>query len=260
MLSNPIVLTVVATTLLVALLIAVVIITMFASNKRNVRQEVKMAQMQLDYEKGQREIQEQVMTTVARELHDNIGQRLTFMSMQIQQQKAVNPATAGSLQPMSSMMIETIEEVRTLGRSLNSDQIAKNGLVYTIEKEVERLRQLNKYTVHWEHDKDPELSNDQTVYVFRIFQEMLNNLLKHADAKNIYLGVYGDKGFRMVVKDDGKGFDVNEMMSTAKGAGLKNIMKRADLAGLKCGIESKPAAAGGAGTTFTLEKIAQTTT
>ena len=255
MFTNPIVLTVITTTLLVALLIAVVIITMFASNRRNVQQEVKIAQMQLDYEKGQREIQEQVMTTVARELHDNIGQRLTFMNMQLQQQKAMNSAAAASLQPMSSMMVETIEEVRVLGRSLNSDQIAKNGLVYTIEKEVERLRQLDKYTVHWEHDKEPELTKDQTVIVFRIFQEMLNNLLKHAEAKNIYLSLNSEKGFRMVVRDDGKGFDVNEMMSTAKGAGLKNIMKRADLAGLKCAIESKPVAAGGSGTTFTLEKI-----
>ncbi len=170
MFSNPIVLTVLTTTLLVALLVAVVIITMFASNKRNVQQEMKITQLQLDYEKGQREVQEQVMTAVARELHDNIGQRLTFMNMQLQQQKAVSLAAAGSLLPVSNMMIETIEEVRVLGRSLNSDQIAKNGLVYTIEKEVERLRQLNKYTVHWEYDKEPELNKDQKVIVFRIFQ------------------------------------------------------------------------------------------
>ncbi len=255
MFSNPIVVTVLTTTLLVALLIAVVIITMFASNKRNVQQEMKITQLQLDYEKGQREVQEQVMTTVARELHDNIGQRLTFMNMQLQQQKAVNPAAAGSLLPVSTMMIETIEEVRVLGRSLNSDQIAANGLVYTIEKEVDRLRQLNRYTVHWEHDKEPELNKDQKVIVFRIFQEMLNNLLKHADAKNIYLSLSGEKKFKMVVKDDGKGFDADEIMKTAKGAGLKNIMKRADLAGMKCQIDSKPATEGGTGTIFTLEQI-----
>ncbi len=85
---------------------------------------------------------------------------------------------------------------------------------------------------------------------------MLNNLLKHADAKNIYLSLQGDGNFKMTVKDDGKGFDADEMMKTAKGAGLKNIMSRADLAGLKCRIDTKPVAAGGTGTTFTLEKIA----
>jgi len=254
MLSNPIVVTVLVTTLLIGLLVAVVVITMFASNKRNVQQEMKMAQMQLDYEKGQREVQEQVMTAVARELHDNIGQRLTFMNMQLQQQKATNAAAAAFLLPVSSMMIETIEEVRVLGRSLNSDQIAQNGLVYSIEREVERLRQLNKYTVHWEHDEEPALTKDQKIILFRIFQEMLNNLLKHANAQNIYLSLHGDRDFKMIVKDDGKGFDADEIMKTAKGAGLKNIMKRADLAGLKCAINTKPAAEGGTGTTFTVER------
>jgi signal transduction histidine kinase len=253
MLSNPIVLTVIVTTLLIGLLIAVVIITMFASNKKNVQQEMKMAQMQLDYEKGQREVQEQVMITVARELHDNVGQKLTFMNLQLQQQKAMNVALAQSLQPVSEMMIETIEEVRVLGRSLNSEQIAKNGLLYTIEKEADRLRLLKKFTVHWEHDKEPELTKDQKVIVFRIFQEMLNNLLKHSDAKNIYLSLRGEGKFKLVVKDDGKGFDAEEIMKTAKGAGLKNIMKRAELAGLKCELNTKPEARGGSGTTFTLE-------
>ena len=255
MFSNPIVLTVLVATLMMLLLIAVVIITMVLSNRRNVQQEVKMAQMHLDHEKGLRLLQDEVMAEVARELHDNIGQRLTFMKLQLQQQKAVNPASAVSLLPVSDMVVETIEEVRVLGRSLNSDVIEKNGLVYTLEKEVERMRTLNKFEVHWEHDKEPELIKDQKVIVFRIFQETLNNLLKYAEAKNVYISMGGGSNFKLVMKDDGKGFDVEQVMSSGKGAGLKNILKRAELGKLKCSIDSAPAAQGGKGTTFTLEKI-----
>ncbi len=252
MFSNDIGITIIVTTLLILLLVAVVVITIFVSNRRHVQQEVKMAQMLLDYEKDIRLVQEQVMTAVARELHDNIGQRLTFMNMQLEQQKQVNPVIASPLQPINDMMVQTIDEVRMLGRSLNSDLIEKNGLVYTVGKEVERLQQLNKYEVHWDNDEqEPQLNKDQKVMVFRVFQEILNNLLKHAAAKNIYISLYGKSNFKMIVKDDGKGFEFDEIMSTAKGAGLKNILKRADLAKLACHIET----ATGKGTTFTFEQI-----
>jgi len=243
--------TIIVTTLLILLLVAVVVITIFVSNRRHVQQEVKIAQMLLDYEKDLRLVQEQVMTAVARELHDNIGQRLTFMNMQLEQQKYVNPVISAPLQPINDMMAQTIQEVRMLGRSLNSDLIDQNGLIYTIGKGVERLHLLNKYEVHWQHDDEPKLNKDQKVIVFRIFQEMLNNLLKHAQAKNIYISISGGDSFKMMVKDDGKGFDLEEIMNSAKGAGLKNISKRAELAKLKSNIET----ATGKGTTFTLETI-----
>src|SRR5262249_1022294 len=138
MFSSDIGITIIVTTLLILLLVAVIVITIFVSNRRHVQQEVKIAQMLLDYEKDLRAVQEQVMTAVARELHDNIGQRLTFMNLQLEQQKIVNPAVAAPLKPINEMMAQTIQEVRMLGRSLNSDLIEKNGLVYTIGKEVER--------------------------------------------------------------------------------------------------------------------------
>ena len=251
--SNPIFFTVVIASLVILLLVSVAIITIFLSNKKSVQQEMKMTEMQRDYEKGVREVQEQVMTEVARELHDNVGSRLTFIKTHLQQLKIVNPGMAESLLPMGDAVVTTIEEVRMLGRSLNSDHIEKNGLVYTVEKEIERMRLLNKYHVLWDHDVEPQLSRDQKVIVFRMFQEMLNNAMKHADAGTFSISLNGKSGFRMVVADDGNGFDLADMMASAKGAGLKNIVKRAELAGLKCNIETMPKAAGGKGTIFTLE-------
>ena len=91
MFANDIVLTVLVTTLLILLLIAGVIITMTLANRRHVQQEVKMAQMEADYEKELRivenEVQEQVLSNVARELHDNIGQLLTLIRLQLEQEK-----------------------------------------------------------------------------------------------------------------------------------------------------------------------------
>ena len=199
MLSTDIGVTILMTTLLILLLISVVVITIFVSNKRNAQQEMKLAQARLDYEKDLREVQEHVMVKVAIELHDNVGQRLTFMNMQLGQQRIVNPAAAQQLQPVYDMMTQTMDEVRMLGRSLNSDLVEKNGLIYSIGKEVERIQQLDKYIMHWEHDTEPQLNKDQKVMVFRIFQEVLNNIVKHAEAKNIYIGMKGSAAFALTI-------------------------------------------------------------
>jgi signal transduction histidine kinase len=242
MLSSDIWFTVIVTTLLILLLIAGVIITIFLSNRRNTQQEVKMAQMEADYEKELRtteqEVQEQVLVNVARELHDNIGQLLTVMHMQLEQQKVMAPDLIGILKPMNDTLTQTIQEVRRVGRSLNSDLLDTNGLINTIQHEVERLQQLNKFKVHWEFDAEPVLTKDQKVITFRIFQEIINNVLKHSGATNIHIRLTGKDAFTLSVKDDGKGFDLDEMMLSSKGSGLKNMMKRAELAKLKCTIST----------------------
>ena len=255
MLLNDIRFTVIITTLLILLLIAVVIITIFVSNRRHVQQEVKMAQMQLDYEKELRtteqEVQEQVLVNVARELHDNIGQLLTVMHMQLEQQKITNPDATQLLKSMNDTLNQTIREVRRVGRSLNSDLLDANGLINTIQHEAGRLQQLNKYHVHWEYDDtEPQLNKDQKVVAFRIFQETINNILKHSGAANIYISLKGKDNFKLIVRDDGKGFDFDEMMRSSKGSGLKNMVKRAELAKLKCYISTSI----NKGATFTLEQ------
>ena len=255
MITNDIGITIIVVTLLILLMIAGIIITMFVSNRRNVQQEMKMTQMQVDYEKELRkvedEVQEQVLANIGRELHDNIGQLLRVTLMQVDQQKITNPGTGTLMQAASETLTHTIEEVRRLSKSLNTDLLDVQGLANTMQQDVNRLQQLNKYNLTWECDGEPALKKDQKVIVFRIFQEITNNILKHSEAKNIDILLSGKYNFRLVVKEDGKGFDLDKMMRSATGSGLKNMIRRADLAKLKCHIDT----AIDKGTTFTLEQI-----
>jgi signal transduction histidine kinase len=196
-------------------------------------------------------VQEQVMTNLGRELHDNIGQLLRVALMQVDQQKLVNPGSGTLLQSASETLTNTIEEVRRLSKSLNSDLLEVQGLVNTVQNEVNRLQQLGKYQVTFKSDKEPALNKDQKVIVFRIFQEMLNNIMKHSSARNIDITVTAIGNFKMVVGDDGKGFDLDQMMRSAKGSGLKNMIKRAELAKMTCTIDT----AINKGTIFTLQQI-----
>lgn len=243
MFHNDIVLTVVVTTLLILLLIAGVIITMVLANRRHVQQEVQIAQMQVAYEKELRtvenEVQEHVMTSVARELHDNIGQLLTLIRLQLEQEKLDDEQLANRLQPLDNTLADTIEQVRLLSHSLNTEYLETNGLDYAIEKEVARLSALKRLKVHWENDGiSPGFDKDKRIMLFRMVQEVLNNALKHARAKNIHISMNNTDGFSLVIEDDGKGFDKEEVLAKGKGSGLLNMYKRAKLAGINLDINS----------------------
>lgn len=243
--------TIVIITLVIMLLIAVVVITIFIANRRHVQREV---QYERELRAAEQEVREQVLVNVARELHDNIGQLLTVLHMQLEQQKFINPAAVPVLAPMSETLSQTMMEVRRVGRSLNSELLDVNGLRNTIEYEVQRLRQLSGYTIHWIQDTEPVVLNkDQKVIVFRIFQEIINNTLKHSGATVINISLSGGNSFRLEVADNGKGFDLEGIMRSSAGSGLKNIISRARLAKLKCNIIT----ANGKGTIFTLDQANQ---
>jgi signal transduction histidine kinase len=244
--DNDIILAIVFSTLIILLLVAGVAITIFISGKRQ-------AKLQLEYEKElravQQEVQEQTMANVARELHDNIGQMLTLMKIQIESKRA-NEEFTQLAQPVHTTLSDTIQQVRLLGRSLNSDMLEEYGLLQAITQEVARLQPAISTQINWNSDDvEPALNRNQRLMCFRIFQEVMNNTLKHANARNISITVQGKHPFRLEIKDDGRGFDMNTAMGQGKGMGLKNIIKRAALAEMICKID----ATDGKGTIFTLE-------
>ena len=211
-----------------------------------------MAQLRVNYEqelrKAEQEVQEQALTNVARDLHDNIGQLLTYMNIQIEQGKIQHPENKTLLHALSSTLGDTIQQVRLLSRSLNSDFLENGGLTQSIGQEVQRLQQFRAIDIHWQHDdKEPLINKDQRIMAFRILQEAINNTLKHAGASRLHISMQGHP-FRLTIADNGKGFDAGRMQKAASGSGLKNMVKRAQLAGLQLNIDAAP----GKGSSFDL--------
>ncbi len=248
--------TVFLTTTIILLLVAGVVITLFITGRQRVGLDVKMSQMQVDYQRElrsvQNEVQEQVLSNVGRELHDNIGQLLTVMHVQMEQKKMMQPETEAALNPLHEILTHVIKEVRYLGRSLNSELLEQTGLLKTLDLEVTRLQHIPSLNVTWIHDDtEPKLSRDQRLMIFRIFQEIVNNSLKHSEASNMRIVFSGKDGLSLSVEDDGIGFNSTEMLQSTAGSGLKNIMKRAVLANLSCDIVAEI----GKGCIFTLKYV-----
>jgi two-component system NarL family sensor kinase len=257
MINKDIVFAIICSTLLILLLISTVVIVFYVSAKKNIKQEMDLAKTKLSFEKELRqvesEVSEYIKSQFAQELHDNIGQLLTAMHIQIENQKIDHPQQSESLKPIEIYLDEVTQQLRLLSRTLNNDYIGHIGLLAAMQLEVERLRSLKRFQVHWPMIQGgTNLNKNQELMVFRIFQEIIQNALRHSAAKNLYITIDNQNNhFEMNVRDDGKGFIPDHVLKSQKASGLRNITKRAQLAGLECHISSSP----GNGCLFTLKKI-----
>ena len=249
-------LSIISTTLLVLLLLAGILITFFISGRRRIKQQIELAETKLNFERELRqvetEVSEHVMSQFAQELHDNIGQLLTAMHIQIENQKLEHPALTEGYKPIEIYLSEVTQHLRLLSRTLNNDYLGHIGLLAALELEVGRLRALKRFTIHWQSvSGHTHLEKNQELMVFRIFQEITQNALRHSSAQNMSISVHLENGFELSVKDDGRGFDKETVFASGKASGLRNILKRSALAGMDCIIESSP----GKGSLFILKKI-----
>jgi signal transduction histidine kinase len=243
--TNDVVKTLLLTTLMIFLLVVGIVITLLLSRRRAERSRQQIAQLELDYQKELRtieaEVQEATLTHLASELHDNIGQLLTFMKLQIEKEKVRQPALEPVLDPLSETLKTTMTQVRLLSHSLSHDFISDGGLQRIIGQEVERLRSLRHINIDFETDgAEPTLSRDARTVAFRIFQEAFSNTLRHSGAEHIYITLKGAGGFYLQLSDDGKGFDKESVLRESSGMGLSNMPRRAALAGLECNFETAP--------------------
>jgi two-component system NarL family sensor kinase len=253
---NEIALSILAGTLLILLLIAVIVITFFMASRQRGEQDVKLAETKLNFEKEIRlmesEVSEELMAQFSNELHDNVGQLLTVMHIEIENQKLDFPESEKKFDSLAMYLGEVTQQLRLLGKTMNTDFIGDSGLILALEVEVERLNSLRRFSVKFEVEGAvSDLENDQELIVFRIFQEVAQNALKHSEAKTLVVKLKLND-FQIEIWDDGKGFDYLDMLENNKVSGLRNIKKRADLAKLECDISSKL----GEGTRTVLKKIA----
>ncbi|MGJ8550373.1 sensor histidine kinase [Winogradskyella wichelsiae] len=200
--------------------------------------------------KTQQEIQEQTLKHIGRELHDNIGQMLVISTMQMNAVlAAVNNEAKIKVNNAAETLKSTLDEVRALSKSLNSDVIFNLGFDTTLKNEVARLNKsgLINSTLSITGDKVNFENKKDEIILFRILQEFFSNTLKYAEAEHLNITLsYQEQLLRIKIEDDGNGYDIE---SVAKSSGLINMKKRAELLSAKYNLESQKHK----GTTLTLE-------
>ena len=235
--------TYVAFFVLILVTVFVMFFVMFQKRKNQLLIEKVEQQKEFDEEliKTQQEIQEETLKHVGRELHDNIGQMLVMSTMQMNAAvKVVNGDVKSKVMNAAETLKSTLDEVRALSKSLNSDVISNLGFDATVNNEIERLNKtgliqanvtISGEKVNFENKKDE-------IILFRILQEFFSNTLKYAEAENLKVVLnYLEDKLEISVEDNGIGFDIN---SAEKGSGLINMEKRAELIKAKFQLKSQP--------------------
>ncbi|WP_159447470.1 sensor histidine kinase [Moheibacter sediminis] len=178
------------------------------------------------------------MKNISSEIHDNIGQILSTISIY---SHTLFRAAPEDLKPKivesQDLVEKAIVEVRALSKALNTDYVKNIGLLDSIQLEMQRLTRLKLLNAKLEIIGKPYRLNEETeLIILRILQEFISNTLKHAKATQLNMDFeYTSKEFRIKAQDNGIGFEGNKYTGT----GLINMKNRAKVIGAAINFESQ---------------------
>jgi signal transduction histidine kinase len=223
---------IIITTLFILLLAVFVVTLMYKYKKRQQQYEEDLLTARL-------EMQEQTLLHIAKELHDNISSRLarsklTLNTLTYHQPDVTESNVAGCVEDLTIIM----NDLRALGQSLDADYITANGLQAALRQELERTQKRTSIAaVLLTSGNIPLLSDAAELLIFRIVQEALQNIYKHAGAGSVTITLAaGNPALTITIADNGRGLGT----APTKGSGIINMKRRAAAIGGRLQLKATP--------------------
>lgn len=232
---------------------------------RNYKNRQKLQQAKIDELETEKQLtateavlkgEEQERTRLAKDLHDGLGGMLSgikFSLGNIKENLIMTPDNAYAFERSIDMLDSSIQEMRRVAHNMMPDILVKYGLDTALKEfcaEMDRgaVLHVNYQSVGMQQADIPQTTS---VTIYRIIQELLNNTIKHANAKNVLVQLHQsrqEKLLAITVEDDGDGFDTN-LLKHAGGMGWLNIQNRVEFLKGKIDLQSAP----GKGTSVMIE-------
>jgi PAS domain S-box-containing protein len=183
------------------------------------------------------DLQEAERRALANELHDEVGQLLTGLKLMLE-----GHGTLGGPEEMGLLVREALACVRDVSMNLRPPMLDDLGLLPTLEWLVQRVRAHTGVAVRFTHaGLDRRIARGEETAAFRIVQEALTNVARHASVRHAELDVrVADQRLTISVSDRGAGFDPSMSASTGVTHGVRGMSERARLLGGRCTVESAP--------------------
>jgi signal transduction histidine kinase len=223
-------------TITFSVLITIIIIYFFVSIIRYHRRYVKLQRERILTEIT---IQENERKRIANDLHDSLGPLLSAVKLNINSIE-VREEDQAVLDRAGKSLDEIIGSMRQISYDLLPNTLELKGLAEAVRDFIGHIGYKNQLNIQLYVVKDIQVPKEKEIHIFRMIQEIIHNSLKHAEAKNLQLGMsVEDNSLLLLAKDDGKGFDVEEQRKKGGGLGLNSLESRCEILNGILSLESK---------------------
>lgn len=222
--------TLIVGTILFSLLSVFMVLFVLLYNKAQLKFKLERQEFQQAILQAEIEIREQTLSNVSKELHDNIGQIASLLKINLNQLEGRN-GTLVVLDDSKELLQKLINDVKGISASLEGNKLLESGLSQSIEKDCSRMQKLGQLAVDFRSNTEKlSLENSSTIFLYRMYQEAINNILTHSQATQVLIDLdTSPTAFQMSIKDNGVGFKVERLASG--GNGLKNLKERSKAIG-----------------------------
>jgi two-component system NarL family sensor kinase len=227
------------------IIICTVVVILLLYQRKKARHQQQIGDMKKRFSeellKSQLEMQEETFNRISQEIHDNVGQVMSLAKVQVNIMTESNDMNKDMLNDVKLNIGKAMTDLRDIARSLSSDRIRSISVHTAALTEAERLNKSGIIHINVEVEgQERKMREDKKLILFRIIQESIQNIIKHAKASETTIRFsYNADEVETVIRDNGQGFDIDEATSRSSGLGLSNIKTRAMLAGGRSRIESR---------------------
>lgn len=244
------------------LIVGILIYYHFRNRNRLLVQDQKLREQRITELEQERKLvaaqsvmkgQEEERSRLARDLHDGVGGLLSGVKLSMSNMKGnvfLSEENAQSFENVISQLDQSIAELRRVSHNMMPEALIRYGLKEALENYCENINLSGRIKVQLQtYGMEKRMEESTEIIIYRMIQELLNNIIKHAEAKNVLIQLIRKQDhFNLTVEDDGKGFDTRGIEHST-GAGLANIKARAEYLNGNVDIVSKS----GEGTSVNIE-------
>ena len=217
--------------ILAGFLIVFFVLSRNKQNKLFTEKNALQSQFQQQLLQSQLETQEYSFNQISQELHDNIGQLLSSTKLLLSITAMDMSKVPDTFKTAEETVAKAIQDLRSLSKSLNKEWLNQFNLIENLEAEKQRINAARNIEVELitQYEKLP-LEPEAQVMLFRVVQEALQNSIKHASPKHIFIQIKNtDDHFELTIQDDGRGFNIES--AKKESIGLRNMEHRTQLLG-----------------------------
>ena len=212
-------------TILVFIILGVVGYTLIQSRKKHKKEQ----ELKTMFTKQLLENTEEERKRIANDLHDGISHELLNLKSE----------TKNGFSNLNTKIDSIINEIRQISRNLHPAMFDRVGLLFSIKQLVDYVEDKNQFMITTDLKYNKTLTPENELQLYRIVQESLSNIIKYADAHAAKIMMKEEHNTLILeIKDNGKGFDVNEKLNGNKAFGLHSIMERSSIIGGIASIKS----------------------